>query len=67
MGGVAEPAPLQAPLREAVGNNGPVIVKFPFSITDLRSWKEVAGTYQEDLESVAKVIETIILFIEENL
>ena len=33
-GGVAEPAALQAPLREAVGNNGPIVVKVPFLITD---------------------------------
>ena len=44
-GGVAEPAPLQAPLRETVGNTGPVTVKVLFSITDLRSWKEVAGLF----------------------
>uniref|UniRef100_A0A8B9G5X8 Core shell protein Gag P30 domain-containing protein n=1 Tax=Amazona collaria TaxID=241587 RepID=A0A8B9G5X8_9PSIT len=32
---------------------------FPFSITDLRSWKDIAGVYREDPERVAKV-ETII-------
>jgi len=37
-----------------------VTVKVPFSITDLRSWIEVAGTYGEDPERVAKVFETII-------
>ncbi|XP_050769787.1 uncharacterized protein LOC127027997 [Gymnogyps californianus] len=51
---------IQAPLRQAVGNNGPVMVKVPFSITDLRSWKETVGIYREDLERVAKVVETII-------
>ncbi|KFP21767.1 hypothetical protein Z169_07111, partial [Egretta garzetta] len=45
---------------EAVGNDGPVVVKVPFSITDLRLWKETAGTYQENPEKVAEVIETII-------
>ncbi|KFZ50425.1 hypothetical protein N338_10369, partial [Podiceps cristatus] len=45
---------------EAVGNSGPVAVEVPFSITDLRAWKEAAGTYQEDPERVVKVIETII-------
>ncbi|KFW94575.1 hypothetical protein N336_04188, partial [Phalacrocorax carbo] len=45
---------------EAVGNEGPVVVRVPFSITDLRSWKETAGIYQEDPERVAKVAETII-------
>ncbi|KFQ64336.1 hypothetical protein N335_08452, partial [Phaethon lepturus] len=43
-----------------VGNNGPVTVKVLFSITDLRSWKETAGTYREDAERVAKMFETII-------
>ncbi|GAB0208484.1 hypothetical protein GRJ2_003314100 [Grus japonensis] len=51
---------LQAPLRQAVGNEGPVMVKVPFSITDLRAWKETAGTYRDDPERVAKVVETII-------
>ncbi|GAB0204071.1 hypothetical protein GRJ2_002872700 [Grus japonensis] len=36
------------------------MVKVPFSITDLRAWKETAGTYQDDPERVAKVVETII-------
>ncbi|GAB0210004.1 protein NYNRIN-like [Grus japonensis] len=43
---------LQAPLRQAVGNEGPVMVKVPFSITDLRAWKETAGTYRDDPERV---------------
>ena len=34
---------LQAPLRQAVGNDGPVAVKVPFSVTDLRFWEELAG------------------------
>ncbi|KAK4811226.1 LOW QUALITY PROTEIN: hypothetical protein QYF61_022123 [Mycteria americana] len=50
----------QAPFRQAVGNDGPVIAKVPFSITDLRSWKETAGIYREDPEKVAKVFEIII-------
>ncbi|KFQ69733.1 hypothetical protein N335_01702, partial [Phaethon lepturus] len=45
---------------QGVGNNGPVTVKVPFSITELRPWKEMAGTYREDPERVAKVFETII-------
>ncbi|KFZ50129.1 hypothetical protein N338_00932, partial [Podiceps cristatus] len=45
---------------EAVGNNGPVVVKVPVSVTDLRAWKEAAGTYQEDPERAGKIIETII-------
>ncbi|KFZ57723.1 hypothetical protein N338_03562, partial [Podiceps cristatus] len=45
---------------EAVGNDGPVVIKVPFSVTGLRSWKEIAGPYREDPERVAKAIETII-------
>ncbi|KFP36183.1 hypothetical protein N324_05165, partial [Chlamydotis macqueenii] len=45
---------------QAVGNNGPVTVKVPFSISDLRSWKETAGIYREDADRVAKVFEIII-------
>lgn len=51
---------LQAPLQQAVGNDGPVAVKVPFSVIDLRAWKETAGIYKEDPEKVAKVVETII-------
>jgi len=43
-----------------VACNGPVVVKVPFSVTDLRSWKVTAGTYREDPERVAKVTETVI-------
>ncbi|KFQ64201.1 hypothetical protein N335_02044, partial [Phaethon lepturus] len=45
---------------QGVGNNGPVTIKVPFSVTDLRSWKETAGIFREDPERVAKVFETII-------
>ncbi|KFO04651.1 hypothetical protein N312_11940, partial [Balearica regulorum gibbericeps] len=45
---------------QVVGNEGLVMVKVPFSITDLRAWKETAGTYQDDPERVAKILETII-------
>ncbi|KFQ47858.1 hypothetical protein N334_02510, partial [Pelecanus crispus] len=36
-----------------------VCVKVPFSVADLMAWKEMAGTYREDPEKVAKVLETI--------
>ncbi|KFV49165.1 hypothetical protein N341_08865, partial [Tyto alba] len=45
---------------QEVGSNRPVTVKVPFSVADLRSWKELAGTYSEDPEKVSKVFETII-------
>ena len=32
-----------APLRQGVGNDGPVYVKVPFSVTDLMAWKQAAG------------------------
>uniref|UniRef100_A0A8B9SD64 Core shell protein Gag P30 domain-containing protein n=1 Tax=Apteryx owenii TaxID=8824 RepID=A0A8B9SD64_APTOW len=44
----------------AVGANGPVSVKVPFSVTNLRSWKELAGVYREDPDKVAKVLETVV-------
>ncbi|GAB0208649.1 hypothetical protein GRJ2_003330600 [Grus japonensis] len=53
-------AHLQAPLRQAVGPEGPVWVKVPFSVSDLKAWKEMAGIYWEDPDRVAKVMETII-------
>lgn len=51
---------IQAPLRQAAGAEGPVTVTVPFSVADLRSWKELAGSYREDPEKVAKIFETII-------
>ncbi|KFW61769.1 hypothetical protein AS28_03229, partial [Pygoscelis adeliae] len=45
---------------QAVGTNGPVTVKVLFSVIDLRSWKELAGTYREDPEKVTKIFETIV-------
>ncbi|KFQ62411.1 hypothetical protein N334_10640, partial [Pelecanus crispus] len=37
-----------------------VWVKVPFSVADLRAWKEMAGTYREDPEEVAEILETIV-------
>ncbi|KFW88532.1 hypothetical protein N336_00342, partial [Phalacrocorax carbo] len=37
-----------------------VTVRVPFSVTDLRSWKELAAIYREDLEKVGKTFETIV-------
>ncbi|KFM06949.1 hypothetical protein AS27_08774, partial [Aptenodytes forsteri] len=45
---------------QAVGNNGSVTIKVLFSVIDLRSWKELAGTYREDPEKVTKIFETIV-------
>ncbi|XP_009981674.1 PREDICTED: endogenous retrovirus group K member 25 Pol protein-like [Tauraco erythrolophus] len=49
-----------APLRQGVGNDGPVYVKVPFSVTDLMAWKQAAGLYREDLERVGRVVDTLI-------
>ncbi|XP_076217227.1 uncharacterized protein LOC143171928 [Aptenodytes patagonicus] len=51
---------LQAPLRQAVGNEGPVVVKVPFSITDLNNWKIAAGNYRDDSDRVASAFEMMI-------
>lgn len=51
---------LLAPLRQGVGEHGPVYVKVPSSITDLMAWKQAAGVYREDPERVGRVVETII-------
>lgn len=51
---------IQASLRQAARAEGLVTVKVPFSVADLRFWKELAGSYREDPEKVAKIFETII-------
>ncbi|KAL2296386.1 hypothetical protein Nmel_015702 [Mimus melanotis] len=43
-----------------MGTEGLITVKVPFSMTDLRFWKELAGTFREDPEKVAKIFETIV-------
>ncbi|KFM04728.1 hypothetical protein AS27_08776, partial [Aptenodytes forsteri] len=45
---------------EAVGNDGPVIVKVPFSIVDLNNWKIAAGSYRDDSDRVANTFEMMI-------
>jgi len=49
---------IQAPLHQAVGND--VSVKVPFSITDLSSWKLVAGNYRDDPIRAASAFEIMI-------
>ena len=51
---------LLAPLRQGLGQHGPVSVKVPFSIMDLMAWKQAAGVYREDPERVGRVVETLI-------
>uniref|UniRef100_A0A8B9ERN9 CCHC-type domain-containing protein n=1 Tax=Anser cygnoides TaxID=8845 RepID=A0A8B9ERN9_ANSCY len=54
-------AVLQAPLREAVGpEGGTMLIKVPFSTTDLGEWKRVAKDYRNDSVSVTKHFQFII-------
>ncbi|KFO77748.1 hypothetical protein N303_00439, partial [Cuculus canorus] len=45
---------------QAVGNEGPVIVKVPFSITDLNNWKVAAGNYSDLLDWAARAFKMTI-------
>uniref|UniRef100_A0A8D0FTD4 Core shell protein Gag P30 domain-containing protein n=1 Tax=Strix occidentalis caurina TaxID=311401 RepID=A0A8D0FTD4_STROC len=55
------PIILQAPLREAVGpNGGTMLIKVPFSTTDLEAWKKVARDYRNDPTSVTRYFQFII-------
>ncbi|XP_050839647.1 uncharacterized protein LOC127060440 [Serinus canaria] len=50
-----------APLREAVGPQGErVLIKVPFSLSDLVIWKQTAGSYREDPERTACVVKMVI-------
>ncbi|KAJ7413017.1 hypothetical protein WISP_93580 [Willisornis vidua] len=51
---------LQAPLQQRVGNTGPLMVKVQFSITDLLQWKTAVGSYQENPDAIASIMELII-------
>lgn len=51
---------LQAPLRQAVGNNGMVVVKVPISITDLIGQKKTCGIYVDDPKQAANAFEIMI-------
>jgi len=51
---------LQAPLRQAVGSEGPVVVRVPFSIADFNNWKQEAGNYRDNPDKVAKAFDTMI-------
>lgn len=52
---------LQAPLREAVGpDGGAVLIKIPFTTTDLGEWKRVVKDYRNDPVSVTKYFQFIV-------
>ncbi|KFQ90471.1 hypothetical protein Y956_12644, partial [Nipponia nippon] len=45
---------------QAVGNEGPITVKVPFSITNLNNWKPAAGSYRGDPDKVASAFEMMV-------
>ncbi|KFW97490.1 hypothetical protein N336_00034, partial [Phalacrocorax carbo] len=45
---------------QAVGNDGPVVMRVPFSITDLNNWKTAAGSYRDDPDRVASAFEIVV-------
>lgn len=51
---------IQAPLRQAMGANGPARIKVPFTTAELDSWKEAVKGYRDDPESVARRFELIV-------
>lgn len=56
-----EQAVVQAPLREAVGpGREPVLIKVPFSLFDLATWKNVAKGYRSDSVGVTKHFQFLI-------
>lgn len=52
---------LQAPLRQAVSNQGPVYVKVPYSLIKLEQWKTTVGKYKENPDKVATLVERAII------
>lgn len=51
---------IQAPLRQAIGTEGPARIKIPFSMQDLDTWRETVKGYRDDPEGVAKRFELIV-------
>ncbi|XP_032063100.1 uncharacterized protein LOC116501622, partial [Aythya fuligula] len=51
---------IQAPLRQAMGANGPARIKVPFTTNELDAWKEAVKGYRDDPEVVAKRFELIV-------
>ena len=47
----------QALLRQAVRNEGQVVVKVPFSIADEYNWKTATGSCRDDPDRVANTSE----------
>ncbi|KFW06105.1 hypothetical protein N327_12927, partial [Fulmarus glacialis] len=45
---------------EAVGPEGPVVVKVPFAITDLNNWRQAERNYRDNPEKTARAFEMLI-------
>lgn len=43
-----------------MGNDGPITVKVPSSISDVNNWKVAAGSYRDDPKKVASGFEMMI-------
>ncbi|XP_071410337.1 uncharacterized protein [Pithys albifrons albifrons] len=51
---------LEAPLRQAMGNQGPMYIKTPFSLVELQQWKASVGSYRDNPDKVANYVERAI-------
>ncbi|XP_051634190.1 uncharacterized protein LOC127466879 [Manacus candei] len=52
--------PLEAPLRQAVTNQGTVLIKAPFSLVELQQWKDCVGAYRDNPEKMANYVQRAI-------
>ncbi|XP_017670586.1 PREDICTED: uncharacterized protein LOC108497467 [Lepidothrix coronata] len=51
---------VEAPLIQAMGNQGPVLIKVPFSLVELQQWKAFVGAYRDNPDKVANYMERAI-------
>ncbi|KAJ7412765.1 hypothetical protein BTVI_45344 [Pitangus sulphuratus] len=51
---------VEVPLRQVMGNQGPVLIKVPFSLFELQQWKASVGTYTDNPEKMANYVERAI-------
>ncbi|XP_027528820.1 uncharacterized protein LOC113962235 [Neopelma chrysocephalum] len=51
---------VEAPLRQAMSNQGPVLIKVPFSLVELQQWKAFVGAYRDNPDKVANYVERAI-------
>ncbi|KAI1233215.1 hypothetical protein IHE44_0004809, partial [Lamprotornis superbus] len=45
---------------QAVGNQGPIYIKVPYSLAELEQWKTPVGKYRENPDKVANLVERAI-------